>query len=85
MSPYTFVEATTLTWVLVPAGEDPIALPGDGLAAEHAETPSIAIPTSAIRHFMNDAFNRLPIVTVTVRLLKMIVNGYKRRPRSQVW
>jgi len=25
---------------------------------------------------MNDAFNRPPIVTVNVRLLKMIVNGY---------
>jgi hypothetical protein len=69
----------------VPAGEDPVALFPDGLAAEHAETPSIAIPTSATRHFINDAFNRPPIDTVTVRLLKMIVNGYKRRRHYQVW
>jgi hypothetical protein len=73
------VEATTPTGALAPAGDDLIAVPGDGLAAEQAETPSIAIPTSAIRHFINDAFNRPPIVTVTVRLLKMIVNGYKCR------
>jgi hypothetical protein len=84
ISPYTFVEATTLTWVLVPAGDDPVGMVWDGLAAEQAETLSITIPASAIRHLVNDASNRPPIVTVTVRLLKMIVNGYKHRPHSQV-
>ena len=61
MSPYTLVEATTLTGPAPPAAEDDGWAPEDPSPAELMEqpaTPSMTTAASATRRFMSVLFNR---------------------------